>query len=125
MKIEQFAAFIQHRYQDDLQEENKRYSRYLMMDSLADKIFCIEKRPGSIKAYSDATKSIALVIHKIHCAFNFGYLALKDDAIGEEDDKITLYTEIAEYMDLVAAGIDSFVATHPIKAIEEGGAGDE
>lgn len=59
---------------------------------------------------------------KITQAFGLGILSITIDEIGNDEERSVLYQEIIKYLQLVQAGIDSFVATHPIRAIEEGGA---
>lgn len=53
-------------------------------------------------------------------AFDFGYLSLKPEKYySDEEASIALLKEIREYLELVEAGIESFVATHPVKGIAD------
>ena len=126
MKIEQFADYIKPHHRVNLENENEKYQAFLISTKMAyDFLRSIGHESSDLLAFHNAAIQVASVSHKICCAFQYGYLALNDGRIGNEDERIALYTEIAEYLELVAAGIDSFVATHPIKAIEEGGTDDE
>lgn len=75
-----------------------------------------DERSAFVNAITEANQTVLM----IKAAFDFGYLAVYED--GPEfpkAERIELYQEIAEYMQLVRAGIESFVETHPIKFIEE------
>jgi len=56
----------------------------------------------------------------VDTAFELGYLSL-DPAkyYTDEEASIALLKEIREYLELVEAGIESFVATHPVKGIAD------
>lgn len=125
MKIEQFADFIKPSVKRPLEAENADYKSFLVMNEMAAGIVHrLSNEKSDLISYRDASRAVGTILHKIRLAFAFGYLALNDGLIGNKDERIALYTEIAEYLDLVAAGIDSFVATHPIRAIEEGASDD-
>ncbi|MBR6377904.1 MAG: hypothetical protein IKS05_09120 [Oscillospiraceae bacterium] len=56
----------------------------------------------------------------VNRAFDFGYLSLEPDKYySDEEASIALLKEIREYLELVEAGIESFVATHPIQGIAD------
>ena len=123
MTIKQFEPHLKKFDQYALMKENREYKEFLDMHKVLEEIgFQIDKR---LEAFRDATIALAALQHKIMTAFQIGYLAVKDEAIGTEEEQELLFLEIAEYLYLVAAGIDTFVAGHPIKAITEGGADDE
>ena len=75
-----------------------------------------DERSAYVKAITEANRTTLA----IKAAIDFGYLAVYEgDPEFPKAERIALYQDIAEYMQLVRAGISSFVETHPIKFIEE------
>lgn len=117
MRAEQFEAWVEPWVQKKLQEDRRRYKESQICFRFISELMSLS--PTSA-AYKEACMACMESMHKLRVVFDYGYLALQRDAIGNEAAQIALYREIAEYLRLVCAGIDSFVAAHPIRAVEEG-----
>lgn len=117
MKAEQFEAWVEPWVQKKLQEDRRRYEESQIGFRFISELMSLS--PASA-AYKEACVACMESMHKIKVVFDYGYLALKKDAIGDEEAQTALFREIAEYLRLVCDGIDSFVAAHPIRAVEEG-----
>lgn len=124
MKIEQFVNYIwpsAKKLRNDFLEKQQRAQAVSNLIEIVHGI-----KPDSndhlLKLAMDEANRLTT---KIKLAFDFGYLALDYEKIFyNEEEVVQRYKEIIEYLQLVQAGIDSFVATHPIRAIEEGASDD-
>lgn len=126
MKIEQFVNYIwpsAKKLRNDFLEKQQRAKA---VSSLMEIVHGI-KPDSNDHLFKLAMDEANRLTTKIKLAFDFGYLALdyEKKIFYNEEEVVQRYKEIIEYLQLVQAGIDSFVATHPIKAIEKGGTGDE
>lgn len=117
MKAEQLEAWVEPWVKKKLEEDRRRYEESQVALGFISKMMSLS--PANT-AYKEACMACMEARHKLRVVFDYGYLALKRDAIGDEEVQIALFREIAEYLRLVGAGIDSFVDTHPIRAVEEG-----
>jgi hypothetical protein len=117
MRAEQLEAWVEPWVKKKLEEDRSRYEKSRISLEFVSSMMSLSQ---TTTAYKEACAACMESMHKLRVVFDYGYLALQRDAIGNEAAQIALYREIAEYLRLVCAGIDSFVATHPIRAVEEG-----
>ena len=124
MNANQFEPYIKGISMEAHRIEKEQYETFLRKH-LIGKMLGIGAGNQEVEAFRDATFAAAALVHKIHIAFTHGYFAVEDEVLGTEEERTKLYREITEYISPVESGIDSFLETHPIKAVAEGGADDE
>jgi hypothetical protein len=131
MKISDLRNFIMEPCKDELAKRERSF-QLSRVASVAFEKFTLGRIPENMRDTFRPEMLHRLALEeskrtelKITQAFGLGILSPSIDTLGSDEERSTMYQEIIEYLQLVQAGIDSFVATHPIKAIEEGGAGDE
>ena len=118
MRAEQLGPWVKPDAKKMLAEENRHFKLSHDVVTTAGEMLRDYMTTAQM-AYREATLASMELSHKFRIAFLYGYLALEEDAIGDEGARTALLQEIAEYLRLVEADIDSFVATHPIRAIEK------
>ena len=124
MKISDFDAYIM----EDAKKLKKRRLEILQEAELTSKILEVVNNieEGSPEYfYRLAITEVHRTMTYLNVAFDFGYLGLDMDDYFTDAEAVDLYKEIIEYMQLIRAGVDSFVEAHPIKSIEGGAADNE